>query len=164
MGSMDELLSASLRRKLEDRGIKLVEVLDRSELLGKLGGQARASTVFPEALIAELREVAKNYATPNPYKVGDLVTPRKSARMKGTGEPHIVVEAFKLPPYFSAPPNTRANSPMTGDTVDIRVIRIVDGNAIPMWGCSFEFETWVETPINSRARRRRRAVPEDPHA
>lgn len=58
--------------------------------------------ILPEAEIERLRDLAARYAAPNPFKVGDLVTPRKGGVIKdrSCGHPCVVIETFD--PIFSA--------------------------------------------------------------
>jgi hypothetical protein len=51
-----------------------------------------SSDLLPEAQIARLTEVAARIAAGNPFKVGDLVTVRDDAPIKGAGKPHLVIE------------------------------------------------------------------------
>jgi hypothetical protein len=57
--------------------------------------------ILPEAEIERLRDLAARYAAPNPFKVGDLVTPRRGGVIKdrSCGHPCVVVETFD--PIFS---------------------------------------------------------------
>lgn len=45
-----------------------------------------------EALIERLRDAARHAAQENPFKPGDLVTPREDATLKGKGAPAVVVK------------------------------------------------------------------------
>jgi hypothetical protein len=47
--------------------------------------------------IAALRERAQRMAAPNPFKLGDVVTVRADADVKGAGQPHVVVEVYDKP-------------------------------------------------------------------
>jgi len=51
------------------------------------------SSILPEAKIARLKEAAARFTDDNPFKVGDVVTIRQDAPMKGEGEPHLVIES-----------------------------------------------------------------------
>lgn len=52
----------------------------------------RPSLPSPEGQIARLVEYLDHRAQPLPFKVGDFVTVRSDAPIKGAGQPHVVVE------------------------------------------------------------------------
>jgi len=73
------------------------------EALGEaLFGEGRGEAEKPmtdtqkEAAVMTLREHLPGYEK-CPYKVGDIVTPRKTSNTRGRGEPHLVVEVFDPP-------------------------------------------------------------------
>ncbi len=50
-----------------------------------------------DACLAALRDQARRIVEPCPFKVGDLITVRTGADVKGAGSPHIVVELLAEP-------------------------------------------------------------------
>jgi hypothetical protein len=82
--------------------------------------------ILPEAMIARLREAAHRFTRdgevyPNPFEIGDLVTPRPDSPYSGgRGLPHVVVdfdpEAF---PYFSGSPDSATN---WGSVPNLRIL------------------------------------------
>ena len=80
---------------------------------------------MPPADIAciTLREIAETYQKPCPFKVGDLVTPRRGYWVKGAGEPHVVVEVFDPPRRFFSQEDCEAVNTITyGARLDMRVV------------------------------------------
>lgn len=55
---------------------------------------------LPEAQIERLKEVARRIAAGNTFKVGDLVTARKDAPVKGAGKPHLIIEIDNDAPLY----------------------------------------------------------------
>lgn len=100
-------------------------------------GQEKA----PAMAVELLQAFAENYAKPNPYKVGDWVTPRGSVKSKGVGGPHVVIEVCDSPGIDLS---GIAGSNCHGNRLDIRVAAY-DGNTITThWVESHEFEPWVK--------------------
>lgn len=97
----------------------------------------------PPALIVEaLRDQAQFYARENPFKVGDIVTPRKGTTYRGDGEAHIVIEVNELADYDFTVKD--ASSTAYGRKPDIRVLSWMKGHWPSHWVESACFEPWVE--------------------
>lgn len=75
------------------------------------------SRPLAEAQIMELRELLKAESAPNPFKVGDLVTPKKSSPYVLEGQPHIVIEVLDPP----IRPTHDTSGPDGGAPHDLRV-------------------------------------------
>lgn len=58
---------------------------------GMLRGDDQVGSILPEAKVARLQEAVERFTSKNPFKVGDLVTVRADAPLKGAGEPHVVI-------------------------------------------------------------------------
>lgn len=71
---------------------------DLKQLLGSLAEMSAkddAPKALPEAVVAELKIRAEAYISALstiPFALGDLVTPRRGATIKGEGLPHIVID------------------------------------------------------------------------
>lgn len=96
----------------------------------------------PPALIADaLRDAAAFYARENPFKKGDLVTPRAGTDMTGVGDAHIVVAVDKDPVFhFVGQPSTN----QFGQALDLRVLHWWQGKFTTHWVESALFEPWVD--------------------
>jgi hypothetical protein len=73
-----------------------------ASLLGGLMGEGegrgvRENTMTLAEILAALQDKARRMAEPNPFRVGDLVTVRRDADVKGCGEPHVVVDLLERP-------------------------------------------------------------------
>jgi hypothetical protein len=100
--------------------------------------------ILPEAAIARLREVAAAYAAGCRFKVGDIVTPRASANIKGAGGPMIVVEVrTDIPRNFVAPDPHDVGSQAFGGRLDIRTISLRGDCIIAHWNESWQFEPYT---------------------
>lgn len=99
---------------------------------------------LPEAQISTLREACAAYTAGNPYKVGDLVTPRKWGNSKGAGDPHIVVEIGNGEACFSAQTGHDSGSAHYGRKRDIRVICFGTSDTIvAYWMEAYQVEPYV---------------------
>lgn len=98
--------------------------------------------ILPEAAIMRLREFAEQYHQPNPFKVGDLVTPRPDADLKGAGIPHIVVEVRDHAEPLFIGDNGDASF---GRKIEIRIAHIDSGRGIVFthWAESHRFEPYT---------------------
>ena len=90
--------------------------------------------------VARLQEFAAVYATGNPFRIGDLVTPRKGGNIRNSGEPHIVVEVREAEPYFEG----SCTSVSFGKRLTIRVAQIVNEvGAVCFWNEHHEYEPYL---------------------
>lgn len=77
--------------------------------------------ILPEAAIMRLKEAADRYIAGNPFKVGDIVTPRPGMNVAGAGKPHVVIAVRADPqPVWDGEPGSNAH----GMCFDIRVASI----------------------------------------
>lgn len=113
-----------------------------SDILGALADKeikkVRNKTL-PEAQICTLREVKDRYIAGNPFKVGDIITPRKGGAYSGRGVPHMVIEVAETPIRNTNCPSSEMDF---GSRLDIRVIRMAGEHVVPFWMESFQLEQW----------------------
>lgn len=120
---------------------------------GRQPGDARSKLEAQDDILALLNETAKQYQVPNPYKAGDLVTPRRNNILKWAGEPHIVLHAIPnghmrpemLATDYGGDKNDLATSSPNGyPFCNIRVAKIMSGHTIGVfWGEAWMFEPWT---------------------
>lgn len=112
------------------------------------GGKKQTAPSNPplrEAVIETLREYARTYKV-NPWKVGDLVTPRKGLHLRDAGTLHVVLEV--LPPHEVHPhfQGNETSSAGYGRRLDVRVLAFSGaGNEwsfIPFWMESWQLEAY----------------------
>lgn len=112
--------------------------------IGALGAdddRERVPSISAEGQIARLLERLEVYKASCPFKVGDVVTPRADSSVKGAGLPHVVADILEKPFYnFSGDFGSNA----FGRRVDVRVICFHNGNILPHWCESWEFERYSE--------------------
>lgn len=111
--------------------------------IGKPDGDGK--NPLPEAQVATLLEVAARYAAPVPFKVGDLVTPRKGYNIRDAGDPHIVLEVPKFPirNFAMGDDPSAFGSAFFGARLDIRVGTFDRGHVAAYWGESFRYEPYT---------------------
>jgi len=99
---------------------------------------------LPAAQIMELREYAAPYGQCS-FKVGDVVTPRPLAPIRGVGQPHLVIEVACEPIRNT---DGDVNSQLFGARLDMRVVGYhptTKAHAIGAhWVESWMFEPFVE--------------------
>lgn len=97
--------------------------------------------MLPEAKIAHLREAEAHYrAGVSRFAVGDLVSPKASATLRGAGSPHIVVALRDdAAPDFN---DKGVGHPGYGRIPDMRVLYLRGDNVVPVWVESWEFEPY----------------------
>jgi hypothetical protein len=105
--------------------------------------------------VAALRAAADRFNGPNPFKPGDLVTPRADSPLKGVGRPHIVLEIDPAPVSNRVPAfHGDANQSDFGARRDIRVASVCDcdhGEIATHWAESWHFEVYVEVVAENAA-------------
>lgn len=104
---------------------------------------------LPEAQIATLKEACERYAAPCPFKVGDIVTPRKGYSTRGVGVPHVVLEVLAEPlQLMKADPRVMSMN-CFGRRIDMRVLchGETDGELAAYWVESWEYEPYVEGAV-----------------
>lgn len=111
-----------------------------AEFLHDLQEAEAGPKILPEAAIARMREVAAKVASPNPFSVGDLVTPCAWASIKGAGDPHIVVEVGTLGRATNG--NTEPGSVAYGAVLDMRVLSVSRDSVVAHWVESWMFEPY----------------------
>lgn len=103
----------------------------------------RRPRISHEGQIARMRDMADRYTRENPFKVGDLVTPRKDGYTKGAGKPHLVIETRKTD-FGYDPRIGKIGTPEHGNTPDMRVLSLYEDRAcLAFWFCSSEFNSYV---------------------
>ncbi len=117
--------------------------LDLGEMLARASGgrdQQEQHRQTPDDVLAiTLKEISARYAAGNPFKVGELITPRKGYGIKGEGRPHVVVEIAEKP---LVPGETNSGSPDFGARLDIRVI-CEQCHLHAYWNESWQFEHYT---------------------
>jgi hypothetical protein len=111
------------------------------------GGAAKAEpeTALPlEERVERLRALSLRYGT-QPFKPGDLMTPREGTLLKGRGEPWIVLEVAEKPIYaFFADHPKAVDNHSFGARLDLRVAHVFDNGDLRMWWVeSTSFEPWT---------------------
>lgn len=120
------------------------------EILRKTAEKARDEEgakprILPEAAIARLREVMPAYrADVVQFAPGDLVTPRRDATVKGTGEPHLVIDVLSGLDRHYRFDQGEAGSNTWGQLIDMRVLRIDGDRTVAYWVQSADFDTYGE--------------------
>lgn len=97
----------------------------------------------PEAIVMELRERLATYTTCKdviPYKVGDIITPRRGSGVRGQGLPHIVVEVNPTAkPDFGV---GNCGSVTYGCRPQMRTISLNQGDYVCFWNEAHVFEPY----------------------
>lgn len=120
--------------------MKDIEFDDLGAMFGLHMGEKDKRKILPEAHLERVKEAAERYARPNPYKVGDIVTPRKDSGMKGVGEPHVVVEVLTEPRRTFEGSGFGGSS--FGANMDVRVMCLMDDLTLAFWGESWMLDKW----------------------
>ena len=121
-------------------------------LLSSIGGGGRSNrddartSLSLDECIAALKDKAQRMAAPCPFSVGQLVTARADADVKGGGRPHIVVEVFDQP---VTDPTAELGSNQFMRKYNMRVAHFV-GNDMTVHAvdCSC-FEVWTDAHANA---------------
>ena len=110
------------------------------------GREESRTTLSLEECIVALKDKAERMSQPCPFKVGELVTARHDADVKGAGQPHIVVEVFPEP---VTDPTAESGSNQFLRKYNMRVAHFY-GNDMTVHAvdCSC-FEPWTETHADS---------------
>lgn len=119
------------------------QVLVRS--MGKSSDSEFHSKVPVDAQLIRLSEVAQmydeNFASPV-FKRGDIVTPMKQYGIKGSGNPHVVLELLpNAEPMFIA---DKMSSPLNGGRSNMRIATFVDEEILCYWVEAFQYQPWTE--------------------
>lgn len=125
--------------------------MDIMEMLaseGRRRGRDRADDAPkspPDVLCKTLREIAARYSAPCPFKVGDLVTPRKGYVSKEEGEPGIVIEVAEQPirNFACVEGQTDIASMAYGAKIDVRVAYGRHGVIMAHWQESWTIEPYT---------------------
>jgi len=118
---------------------------DSSE--GRVKKDGRGNTMPREVAALELSGVAARYLSGNPFKPGDLVTPRKGFNVIGDGEPHVVVDVFDRLPVGEQTIEGHGNQ---YPRPDMRIIAYTHDAFVPFLGESwcYEFYTGPIADVN----------------
>lgn len=130
----------------DKEGKSIRDLLKQNE--GGDGGKLSTSEV-----LKRLQQAAKDYASGNPFKIGDIVTPREGYNIIKAGEPCVVIEAIDAIEgngiNFHGEVNPSA--PDFGRRLDLRVLRLFDEpernvrDIMAFWCESWTFEHWKGT-------------------
>lgn len=112
-------------------------------------GGAKPESDLSKPRVSQLREALDRYIAPCPFKVGDLVTPRKNSSYRQGGDPHLVIEVFEQPVRnFS----TETAQPGFGGKFDMRVICMIEhrvAGRLNHYVCPYTVESWQFEPWES---------------
>lgn len=112
---------------------------DLAELLSSMRAERQDKTIDPTIAVEILKTTAPRFTAPNPYKVGDFVTPRKDGYLKNAGEPHLVVEVSNSFPRLTENHGT----PSFGTTPTIRTANVTEGGSVlAFWNDHAEFDPY----------------------
>ena len=93
-----------------------------------------------EAIITTLKEVAEVYQRPCPYKVGDIVTPRRGRGYVNPGWPSVVLEIAD-PPHRNFDEKGGPSSALYGRKLDMRIAQYQQsGEVVAYWIESVDYE------------------------
>jgi hypothetical protein len=97
----------------------------------------------PEAAIETLREICGVYRSGNPFRPGNLVTPRPYSHIGYSGRPHIVLETRDAEPFFElADDQSDVFSPAFGMKFDIRIAYFDGEQVLTYWVESWQLEAY----------------------
>jgi len=115
--------------------MELREILDAA--VNEIKGE---DTILPEARIARLREAAQRYHQPNPFKIGDLVTPRGDSKLRGAGQAQLVIEVRRNAElYFHGDESL----PSFGARYDMRVLALTNKAIVAVCVESQDYERYT---------------------
>ena len=120
--------------------LRLIEELERRRQNGDPSVSNMRGT--PEADIMELRHAAQRRAAPSPFKVGDIVTPRKDAPIRDHGVPHIVVGAHQT--FMPVADYIGIGTWPAAEVFDLITLYRNNGKIHPQRACSWMYELWSE--------------------
>lgn len=105
-------------------------------------GEPSRPRPLPSAQIMSLREAFAQYGA-NPFKPGDITTPRRNAPNRFAGQPHLVIEVREAPaPDFT---NGEVGSNSHGQRNNLRVaVMTDDGKVATYWD-----ESWCHVPYEA---------------
>jgi hypothetical protein len=104
---------------------------------------ARPSDTQLVAQVMDIRDLADRYAKGNPFKVGEVVTPRANAPVHGHATPHVVVEALDTPHWVYGEDSPSSSG--WGRRIDIRTayFSAERGFIALTWGESHDYEPYT---------------------
>jgi hypothetical protein len=119
------------------------------DVIGAIVGQLNERRGHEAAGVSDplgvLRAAQERYAAPNPFRPGDVVTPRALTSMKGIGEPHVVLEVGEP----RGQPAQDSTSSAFGARYDVRVVCFVGGHVCAFWLESWTLEPYVAPPAET---------------
>lgn len=121
--------------------------LSLGDMLRAAGADREPSKpIDPEAAIMRLREAAERYFDmynngPR-FKVGDVITPFADSCFVGAGEPYIVIYAEKQFVHDTFNGSAKPGTSAYKQWQDVRVLSIKEGDYLPVWAESADFEFW----------------------
>lgn len=121
-------------------GALLKDIGERADALNPLNREPETPPDYP-TILARLKQVAASYTRTNPFKVGDVVSPRKDACTRGAGDPYIVV-AIRETDYDFAHGEPHTND--FGGKMDTRIIGYSGPHISAHWAENADLEFWVE--------------------
>jgi len=123
---------------------ELLQLLSGAKPFGLGAGRAKRPI---EQDIATLKAVAERYTAPNPFKPGDLVTPRADSPLKNVGRPYVVLElAETINTHLPMVDPHHVDHIRFGAKLDIRVASVCDcphGEVTAYWEEGWMFEPYA---------------------
>lgn len=110
-----------------------IEQLMRAAQQSSANGKGDESLPDADAQIKDLIAIKERYTEGCPFKVGDLVTPRKGFNLRGVDQPAIVLQVLEKPLQDLSNSAEQMNSCMYGCKIDMRVLRYSDSKTIVAW-------------------------------
>lgn len=114
-------------------------VLDMLNDAAEREGRSSHPKLDHEVVIHRLREVAERYARPNPFKIGDLVTPYPDSSARSAGEPRIVIDVREAEYDFKTGISGQS---AYGFKSDIRVLAFSNDSFFSLWFDSACYDFW----------------------
>lgn len=110
-----------------------------ARMLANMDADDVPKAIDPKIAVEILKTTAPRFTAPNPYKVGDFVTPRKDGYLKNAGEPHLIVEvADDFPRVLD-----RCGTPSFGIRPTIRIANVDGGgDVVAHWADHAEFDPY----------------------
>lgn len=125
---------------------KMISFEDFMEMMSsKEASKAAEDKPIPTRRQLQMLNDAKAYYEPVPFKVGDIVTTRAGAPVQGQGQPSLVID---VNPEASHQFKGSYGNFQYGCRPQIRVVRIIEGHAVPFWQEAAWYEPFTEAMID----------------
>lgn len=129
---------------------ELIEMLQRAnsdtqsdEDIQEAADARKRAKIPHDIMAAELLIMGRDWIRGNPFKPGDLVTPRAGHNIRGHGKPMVVLEVFPPGSLTDASSSEREYSGNFVRRPNMRVLTIADGHFVPFLAESFAYEPYT---------------------